>query len=93
MKMTRMFVVPDRGQNLYMIIIQFTVLKSKMPWLELLRYLLLSRKNMIDYFSCCLKLVPLRGKNVFEPRLSNEIDEIFDPLPPPPPPPPGCILE
>ena len=28
---------------------------------------------MREYVLCCLKLVPLRSKNVFEPHLSNEI--------------------
>ena len=27
---------------------------------------------MMECVSCCLKLIPLRGKNIFEPRPSNE---------------------
>ena len=50
------------------------VMKSKMPTVRIIAapFRVLSRKNVTEYLTCCLKLVPLRGKNIFEPRLSNE---------------------
>ena len=33
----------------------------------------LAEKNMTEDVLCCIKLVPVRGKNIFEPRSSNEI--------------------
>ena len=47
-----------------------TALLSKMTMVRIIAspQRLLSRKNMTEYVLCCLKLVPLRGKNIFEPR-------------------------
>ena len=56
-------------------LVPLLVLKSKMTTVRIFAVpsRVLSRKNMTKYVSCSLKLVSLRGKNIFEPRPSNKI--------------------
>ena len=51
------------------------VLKSKMTTVRIMVVPLrvLSQTNVTEYVLCCLQLVPLRGKNIFEAHLSNKI--------------------
>ena len=71
-QMTGVLIVPVKGQNLVLL----RVLKSNITTVRIIPvpFRLLSRKKKqnVSVF-CCLKLVPLKGKNIFEPCLSSEI--------------------
>ena len=53
-------------------LVPLRVLKSKMTMVRIFTIGYWVEKNMTEYVLCCLKSIPLRGKNVFEPRLLNE---------------------
>ena len=66
---------PPSGGQIYRLV-PLRALKSKMVMVRNIAvpFRVLSRKkNMTEYVLCCLKLVPLRGKNIFESRSSNKI--------------------